>query len=449
LEWGTRTCWTEAHQHHPLSQPPPHRPPLPFNTYQINQINCLRVIKGSLATRPGLQGRRTFPFRGLRETYRVPQSGQYRLEAKGASAPHGRFKRGGRGAVVQGVFALAKGDSLGIVVGGQGKRRESDSGGGGATFVWLRPRAAPRVVIPLLVAGGGGGTRGLRDDFDGQDASLTPTGGRGRGSGESGADGGRFGDNGTRAGTYGGGGLGVWAAIASCLTEVPGTRGGFGGGGTTGTPGGGGGGGYSGGGGGRGAGGGGSYVGPGAREKALRVGHVGDGTMAITPLRPRADLAALAPLDRLRLALLRRAVRAAVESLALLRAQLLQQAEAGAGATVAGAGAVASKKETADVAAFCALIQEVFPSTVFPRMLRPMHDWLLELTVRGCVNVDVGGEQGRGGFGVPHGLTISTHPHNSCASTGTAGCCPPRRPRRGRWSRPPRRCWASGGCSGS
>ena len=342
------------------------------------KINCLRVVLGTVATRPGQRDRRVFSFKGIRDSFCVPETGHYRLETKGASAASGRHKRGGRGAVVQGVFHLNKGDKLSIVVGGQGRRRESDSGGGGGTFVWLHSRAAPRVVVPVLVAGGGGGTRGLRDDFDGQDASLTPVAGRGRGTGDSFGEGGRFGGDGKRAGSFGSGGLGVWSAVFACVSETPGSRGGYGGGGTTGSPGGGGGGGYSGGGGGRGGGGGGSYVAPGARDEKLRVGHVGDGEVAVTFVRPRPDLTFLAPADRLRLTLLRRALRAAVESLALLRAQLQQQQQQQPAAV-----AKASKRDMADVGAFYALVQDLFPSTVFPRQLRPLHEWLLELTVRG------------------------------------------------------------------
>lgn len=337
-----------------------------------SKMNCLRVVQGKVVMRPGQRDRRSFGYKGVRESFVVPESGQYRIEAKGASAPHARHKRGGRAAVAEGVFFLSKGDQVAMVVGGSGKRRESDTGGGGGSFAWLRAAAAPRVIVPLVVAGGGGGSRGLRDDFDGQDASLTPAGGAGRGLRESGAAGGRFGADGKRAGTYGSGGLGVWTVARFCTAEAAAGRGGFGGGGTTGTPGGGGGGGYSGGGGGRGGGGGGSYVAPGARGKALRVGHVGNGEIIITYLRPRLDVAALAPVDRLRLAVLRRALRAGVETVALLRARL-QRREEGAGV---------AKEEWESVAGFFNLVRELFPSTVFPRALRPLHEWLLELTLR-------------------------------------------------------------------
>ena len=64
-------------------------------------------------------------------------------------------RRGGRGAVISGTFRLEAGQELRILCGGMSALSpQGSSGGGGATFV-MRARAD----LPLVVAGGGGGTR--------------------------------------------------------------------------------------------------------------------------------------------------------------------------------------------------------------------------------------------------------------------------------------------------
>lgn len=99
------------------------------------------------------------------QTFRIPQTGTYRISAYGARGGNAKSDQwrhqGGYGALAWGTFKLKKGDHLHVVVGQSGDYRPStqngDSnvdggGGGGGTFVWVNDDPEP-----LVVAGGGGG----------------------------------------------------------------------------------------------------------------------------------------------------------------------------------------------------------------------------------------------------------------------------------------------------
>ena len=207
----------------------------------------------------------------------VTLTGWYFIEARGAKAADGQWKRGGCGAIVRGRFMLHAGDTLHVLVGGTSERARGCSGGAGGTFVTLNGRN-----VPLVVAGGGGGTRGGLKDADGQPGSLMEQGGDGVGA--YGAPGGAEGQPGSNAQNRHGNGGGGFALtdpdspLPNRHFPGPGNsftlggacvygNSGFGGGGGHGSAGGGGAGGYSGGGGGAGGGGGGSYI----RRAALDV----------------------------------------------------------------------------------------------------------------------------------------------------------------------------------
>jgi hypothetical protein len=130
------------------------------------------------------------------------------------------------------IDARTQGDKLEIIVGEASRRRDADTGGGGGTFVWVRRKLLPGLQIPLMVAGGGGGTRGYEDDYDGSDASLDVDGKDGKGPGETHGKGGVGGADGKDAGSYGGGGRGISKVLKE---QGRGTEfGGFGGGGNAG-----------------------------------------------------------------------------------------------------------------------------------------------------------------------------------------------------------------------
>ena len=104
-------------------------------------------------------------------------------------------------------FYLHNGDLLHILVGGMSINvKGKGSGGGGGTFVTTGDN------IPLIIAGGGGGTRGdCSGDSAGTDASLTRDGCDGASAGNSNhGAGGKDGHGGENAPTEcgnGGGGL--------------------------------------------------------------------------------------------------------------------------------------------------------------------------------------------------------------------------------------------------
>lgn len=241
-----------------------------------------------------LQGASTsFEYNGRLQYWTVPETGVYRITARGAKAADGHHRNGGCGAIMSGLFRMERGQKLRVLCGSMSTMGpHGNSGGGGGSYV-----VAEDEDDPLVVAGGGGGTRGNEHDFDGADASLE----------ESGADGiGTYAEEQGVAGKPGCGGhgspfLGLGAGgggyrhageggnassingvslLTSQLASVHCRLfGGFGGGG--GGCGGGGGGGYSGGGGGPGGGGGGSFVHYDALEISRNVGHEGHGNAEI------------------------------------------------------------------------------------------------------------------------------------------------------------------------
>jgi len=92
----------------------------------------------------------------------ISATGRYRIQALGArggiALPRGFTSppggdRGGRGALVEGVFDLEEGDQLLIAV---GQQPGNQVGGGGATFVVKGRGLDDPDLTPLLVAGGGG-----------------------------------------------------------------------------------------------------------------------------------------------------------------------------------------------------------------------------------------------------------------------------------------------------
>jgi len=103
----------------------------------------------------------------------------------GAGDSGGEPRAGGGGALIQGTFATAGGETLQILVGGAGDSTlNAAGGGGGATYVGTGASLAGST--PLVVAGGGGGG--------------------GRGDGATGGDGGAPGPTTPPSGTAGGDG---------------------------------------------------------------------------------------------------------------------------------------------------------------------------------------------------------------------------------------------------
>lgn len=270
-----------------------------------------------------------FAVSGGIQEWSVPQSGRYRIEARGAQGGAGNNGfSGGTGARVRAEFTLSAGDRLDLLVGQQGLSiGNADGGGGGGSFVVLNGTS-------LLLAAGGGGGGGYGQA--GANASLTETpttapgvsgipvatgstGGRVCGTYsdcQNGSGGGGYSGDGARTSitsgypsdnyvlggqSFSSGGLGGTSPSGSSCTSQNVSPGGFGGGG--GSPynsaGGGGGGGYAGGhggpgdsgdcgttGSGSGGGGGSSYIDSRASSHAQPGQNSGDGAIEITFLGP-------------------------------------------------------------------------------------------------------------------------------------------------------------------
>ena len=137
------------------------------------------------------------------QSWTVPKSGNYKIEAWGASGGYGKTK--GLGAKLSGEFNLTQGDVLNIVVGQEGEFFGLTSGlegggGGGGSFVWTSCDAAP-----LIIAGGGAGGDDKNGNNTGGDmnAQITSTISTNTIEGAGGAEGG---------GTWAGSGGAGWTA---------------------------------------------------------------------------------------------------------------------------------------------------------------------------------------------------------------------------------------------
>ncbi|XP_066020906.1 uncharacterized protein [Pocillopora verrucosa] len=140
------------------------------------------------------------------QQWTVPHTGEYRIEAIGASGGYGKdsiIKNGGRGARMIGNFNLTKDEIIHVLVGQKGKRgdlHKQTAGGGGGTFVVKEDNT------PLIIAGGGGGIKNMSEQHLRCDASTSTTGNAGDNSPL--GSGGSNGHGGLTNGLFSGGGGG-------------------------------------------------------------------------------------------------------------------------------------------------------------------------------------------------------------------------------------------------
>ena len=286
------------------------------------------VLAGVLAAGMAAAAPITYSYTGSLQSFVAPEAGNYVITAFGAQGGgrSGGVTQGGLGAETIGTFALSAGQTLAIVVGGQGVTATPvrAGGGGGGSFVY-QTGATP---IAFAVAGGGGGGS-VTTGYNGGDGQSTQNGavggtekldlGDAGGAGGTGGAGGSGGtaardddssyaggggggflsagqngqarDSGSSLGVFngGGGGAGSGSAAGGAGTGFAGA-GGYGGGGGGGLLAGGGGGGYSGGGGAAGNigdGGGGSYLALGAINTTLfSAVQSGNGLVTINEITP-------------------------------------------------------------------------------------------------------------------------------------------------------------------
>ena len=130
-----------------------------------------------------------YAYAGRKETFDVPEEGDYELIAVGGRGGSCNNNSGGYGAQASGIFRLSKGDQLHIAVGGKGGDCKYDyqkdlsgniyyfysgAGGAGGTFIeWEEGTSKTRKL--LLVGGGGGGAGKDLGGVDGEEgANGTP-----------------------------------------------------------------------------------------------------------------------------------------------------------------------------------------------------------------------------------------------------------------------------------
>tara|TARA_Y100000590_G_scaffold415019_1_gene512403 strand:- start:6624 stop:10700 length:4077 start_codon:yes stop_codon:yes gene_type:complete len=112
------------------------------------------------------------------QTWTVPSTGIYRIEAIGAAGGTQLYSsdyHGGEGASMSGDFSLTQGDILKIIVGQKGENTRATNqdnaapGGGGGSFIWISG------TNNLLIAAGGGGGGG-RNNSTRIHANITTSG---------------------------------------------------------------------------------------------------------------------------------------------------------------------------------------------------------------------------------------------------------------------------------
>lgn len=117
------------------------------------------------------------------QLWTVPESGTYRITARGAQGAPAEVAAGGRGAIITGDFNLTAGEKLQILVGQTAavasSRLYRSSAGGGGSFVVKYTGVTNTVDDILVIAGGGGGTGSTTIDPEG-DAQTGTSGGRAR-----------------------------------------------------------------------------------------------------------------------------------------------------------------------------------------------------------------------------------------------------------------------------
>jgi hypothetical protein len=154
---------------------------------------------------------------GSIQTYIVPNTGMYRIEAYGAQGGgNPSYAIGGNGAKMQGDFFLNKDEVLQILVGQMGLCGSNTSyisgGGGGGTFVAKGTNYTN--AIPLIIAGGGGGAKKTSgNQWNGYSAVISENGvdsrysggNSGHGGSRNGASSGQVGSGNFTGGFAGGG----------------------------------------------------------------------------------------------------------------------------------------------------------------------------------------------------------------------------------------------------
>lgn len=117
------------------------------------------------------------------QLWTVPETGTYRITARGAQGAPAEASAGGRGAIIAGNFNLTAGEKLQILVGQTASvatnRLYRSSPGGGGSFV-VKYTGVTNIINDILVIAGGGGGTGSNPIDPQSDGQLGTAGGRGR-----------------------------------------------------------------------------------------------------------------------------------------------------------------------------------------------------------------------------------------------------------------------------
>ncbi len=113
------------------------------------------------------------------QLWTVPATGNYTIEAYGASGGFGVNTRVGKGAYIKGQFALTQGDKIKILVGQAGSANASirqEYAGGGGTFVVKNTAGTPTTSDIYVIAGGGGGVGNTASSYANAAGSINANG---------------------------------------------------------------------------------------------------------------------------------------------------------------------------------------------------------------------------------------------------------------------------------
>lgn len=149
------------------------------------------------------------------QLWTVPDNGNYKIRAMGGSGGRTPSFTGGRGAIIEAVVSLTKGQVLKLLVGqgGTGKSDNCATGAGGGTFVTLFDNT------PLVVAGGGSGTASQQNGLDAVTTRNGGTSATGTLGGTNGSGGGQN-QGPSGAGLIGNGAAALWGNLGGTNNGV-------------------------------------------------------------------------------------------------------------------------------------------------------------------------------------------------------------------------------------
>jgi hypothetical protein len=166
------------------------------NCGATGSVGPTQTMINNTYTNTNLAGMVTATTNGI-QTWTVPYTGNYRIDARGAQGGTSGTTAGGLGATMIGDFALNGGEVIQILVGQQGESGGSGpGGGGGGTYVVRTPYNATTAILVIAGAGSGAGSYATNGGL------IGTSGGNGGGLGGQNGNGGAGGSRGAGAGGF-------------------------------------------------------------------------------------------------------------------------------------------------------------------------------------------------------------------------------------------------------